>query len=137
MKLEEIEDNLPNGFHDSHIKTIHIDYEKRLIRMLLDIWVGNPTSGIESVRETYKSGELFIKNFYYFVIEPPDPRYEYSKPSTLWIDARPLKTNPTNVEVKLPSNIPENAFIYRVFVNNWNSFIYFAATDAALELDKE
>jgi hypothetical protein len=137
MNLEEIDKDLPNGFHDAKIKSVNLNYETRVARILLDLWTGDLTSKEESIREARKRGELVLKDFLFFVIEPPDPNYEYAKPSALWIDARSFKNDPKRKEVKLPQDLPENAFVYRVFVSDWNSFIYFAATDCALELKKE
>ena len=39
--IDEIVNDLPNGFHDSRLKSIFIDYESDKIIMRLDVWVGD------------------------------------------------------------------------------------------------
>jgi len=51
MKLVEIDHSLPNGFHDSYIYSIQLDYETREVKFKIGIWVGDLSSDIESVRE--------------------------------------------------------------------------------------
>jgi hypothetical protein len=73
-----------------------------------------------------KNAEILIRNFQYFVIQPPDPKYDYRGNKPLWIDSGEIK------ELKTKPILPETESKYFkiwFFVNNWNSFIYLAAED--------
>ncbi len=85
MTLEEIADSLPNEFHDTHIKSISIDYLMRTAKFDLEIWVGDSAAINEEEREAYRNARLTLSGLLYCVIEPPDPRYDYSEKKTLWV----------------------------------------------------
>jgi hypothetical protein len=126
MTLKEIEQTLPNGFHDSDVSNLQIDYVNRQLRMEMAIWVGEMVKD-DAEREKYRKAVLQIDNFFYCVIESPDERYEYAKSKPLWIDMGNPKNKPN-----LPTNIPQEAFVESFFVNQWNSFIHLAALNAKL-----
>jgi hypothetical protein len=136
MTLQEIENNLPNGLHDAQVRRVEIDYEKRIVKFSLLLWTGDLSSEEESVREAYKEGELTIKDFIYCVIEPPDPTYPYVEASTITIGAGSATEEPINTETALPKELPEGAFAYWFFVNEWNSFLHIAGMDASIQLLK-
>jgi hypothetical protein len=83
MTLEEIADSLPNGFHDAQINSITINYVKREMSIVLEIWVAE---GPEDSEE-YRPAELKVLDFLFCVIEAPDARYTYHERKALWVDA--------------------------------------------------
>src|SRR6266566_3905657 len=83
ISLDEIQINLPNGFHDAGIKTIVINYVERTIVLDLKIWVGDPELSDKAARETYVDGVLTISGFDFCVIERPDFQYPYAKGKTI------------------------------------------------------
>ena len=123
---------LPNGFHDSYLEKLTIDYLERKAVFDLDVWIGDLESKEESEREAYRKARLELFNLRYCVIEPPHPLYPFDEGKPLWIDAWPdaeLDNRPTN----LPKILAEEAFAYAIWVNNWNSYIHVAADDASFE----
>jgi len=134
MTLKDIEESLPNGLHDAQVRRVEIDYEERTAKFLLLLWTGDLSSDEEGIRERYEKGELIIRNFIYCVIEPPDPTYPYAKATTITIGAGSATEEPIITETRLPQELPEGAFAYWFFVNEWNSFIHIAAMDASLKL---
>ena len=137
MTLFELEQTLPNGFHDAHIQSFSVNYVTREATITLDVLVGVPDGKTEFEREAYRTCLLKLTGVEYFVIDPPDPTYAYAKPGTLWIDAGPLESAKLNSKVKLPSLQSKNSFAYLFFVQDWNSSLYVAATDASLEWQSE
>ena len=133
MTLEELADTLPNGFHDAEVRQLNIDYVKREARLLLDLLVGDPSAQTEELREGYRQAEVKLSGLLYWVIEPPDARYEYGKAGTLWIDAGALGSDEPQPSVKLPEPLPSGAFASWIFVQDWNAFMYVAAMDASIE----
>ncbi|CAN5517968.1 hypothetical protein BH20ACI3_BH20ACI3_09210 [soil metagenome] len=130
MTLEEIADTLPNGFHDAQINSISINYEKREVTIDLEIWVSD---SVEDDSEKYLAAELKLLHFLFCVIEAPDATYPYHEEKALWVDAFSDKSNNVS-STHLPGALPEGAFSYLFFVNDWNSFIRVAALDAEIVL---
>ena len=137
MTLNEIDDSLPNGFHDAMIHNIQIDYVKREVLIKLDIWVGDMESDDETKRDEYQSGQIMISDLLYFVVEPPDSTYEYHKSSPLWVDAGPIEKLATKPSLKLPTPIPTDSFGYYFYVQDWNAGFYIAAKSAQLNWTNE
>ena len=132
MQLVEIENSLPNGFHDAYLESINVDYRSRRGLIKLQLCVGDPDAGTEKDREAYKGADLELLNLVYCVIEAPDPRSKYAETQRLWIDggeAKPDSAPAMPVPVAL---LPRGAFAYWFFIRDWNSFIHVAAMDARL-----
>ena len=118
MTIFEIASQLPNGFHDSEIASVRIDYVERILEIDLDVFIGATEES--SLREAYRRGLLRIEGFSYCAIDPPDERYPFAAPGALTIDV----SGPTLL-------IPKEAvFGCRVWVAEWNAFIHIAALSA-------
>ena len=133
MTIEEIRRSFPNGFHDSDILGIHIDYLRGEVIFLMDIDLSSPDMEVD---EPNRTGELKLSGLLYCVIEPPD--YSLAKEyvfceDRLWIasdssDFSLLKECP-----KLPEPIPDGGFRHWFFISGHNCFIYVAAMSAAFQ----
>ena len=86
MTLNELAETLPNGFHDSRVVTIMVDYARRELRFGMRIWVGDLYSPDEIEREAYRTAVVTLSGLLFCVIEPPDPRYPYRDADALTID---------------------------------------------------
>jgi hypothetical protein len=115
MTIEEIEETLPNGFHDANLRKIEIDYAKGEVKVEVSVWIGDLESSDEELREKKRDGRLMVSGLQFCMIERPDSRYPYQEAGSLWI---------------ADSN---EGFIHYFFINNWNSFIILAAKDARFE----
>ncbi len=127
MKIEDIENNLPNGFHDAFIKNVNIDYSENIVTFNMEVLSNNPDIDKEN---NYKGGKLILKRVLYCAIEPPDDNYLKKDLESLRIDAGTLDSLETKPMTTLPKTIPEDAFSHWFFVQQWNAFIYVAAFDA-------
>ncbi len=128
MKFEELENMLPNGFHDAEIHDLKIDYigGSAVIRMGFDF--GNPNG---PKREDYRIGDLQISGLYFLSIDPPDPKYPYVPDGcSLNVSGDPAKVDTFPALEKLSQSFPSGVSCYRFFVNEWNSFINIAAREA-------
>ncbi len=137
MKLGEIENSLPNGFHDAKLDGIEVDYTTRTAVMRMRLHTGDPHAALEAEREAYSRAELAFSGILYFVIDPPDQKYPYSEKDPIWLDAGDAvsdrgSVNPAPLPLIPASQLPAGAFAYWFFVHNWNSFIHVAAADAKL-----
>lgn len=133
MTLFELERSLPNGFHDALLHNFSVNYVKREATLTLDILVGVPEGKTKFEQEACRKCELKLSGLEYFIIDPPDATYQFTKSGSLWIDAGPLEKTKLKSKVKLPSLQSKNAFAYLFFVQDWNSSFYIAATDSSLE----
>ena len=129
MTIEEIELSLPNGFHDSNILNVRVDYVQRTVELGMEIWVSLLD---DTDPERYQPATLFISDLVYFVIEPPGPPNVSHGPITL-VDGGSTELEQSGYS--LPKPLPAGAFTYWFFVNNWNCFIHVAALSAQLKLD--
>ena len=126
MTFDELTASLPNGVHDAELEKVEVDFTKREARLQLDLWVGD-----DEDKEAYRRGLVTLTGVLFWVCEPPDPGYPFGRPESVRIDGGPLSKDFPNRQPALPP-VPPNVFINWLFVNEWNAFIYFAASDASL-----
>ena len=128
MTLEEIDLSLPNGFHDSSIFAVRLDYVRRTAEIDLELWVPGPD---DEDPEKYQTATLFISGLIYFVIEPPGPpNTAHAAPSLVDGGSSELE----RATYPLPKSLPDGAFTYWFFVSNWNAFIHIAALTAEIKV---
>lgn len=126
MTIEEIAQSLPNGFHDSSIIGVRLDYAQRTAEIDMELWFSGPD---EADQEKYRQATLFISELIYFVIEPPGhPNTSHAEPSLVDGGSSEVEQSTS----RLPKPLPAAAFTYWFFVNNWNSFIHVAALSAEM-----
>src|SRR6266850_981446 len=107
MTFEELEYGLPNGLHDSEVSSILVDYVQRTVIMQLSVFVGELDASPE-LREAYKEGSLIISGLFFLVVEPPDLRYPFAKPSSLHTDTCDMRKN---LDPALLTALPKEAFV--------------------------
>ena len=127
MNIEQLEAELPNGFHDTLLRTFSSDPAERRAEFVLDVWVGDLHSSLESERECRRPALLELLELAYLVVDEPDPRYPVTKGSPVQIDA----CNPDD-NAELAGQVPVGGFAGRFFVAEWNAFIHFSAREARL-----
>jgi hypothetical protein len=131
MTLDDIAASLPNGFHDSALKVVTIDYVSREAKLSLEIWMADcdAVSGIN--RDAYRRAELSLSGLVFWVCEPPSGGYPYDVKGEVRIDIGSVETLTTPPSPALPST-PVGCFVNWIYVGAWNAFIYVAAHDAKL-----
>jgi len=132
MTLATIAAQLPNGFHDAHLRRLAVDYVDRRATLALDLSVGDVDADAHAEREAYRPAVITISGLLWCVIEAPKTNDESR--DDLWIDAGPVST--LKKKPSIPAS-PEDAFAWWIFVNQWNAFIYIAARNASLEWQDE
>jgi hypothetical protein len=133
MTFEELEQKLPNGFHDAAIREINFDFIGRSVVVGMDLLTGVPDAPNP---EMYRPGRLRLAPIYLFFIEPPDPKYPFvPSGSHLKVDGDSVKVG-QNAEVdRLLQMLPKNATTYRFFLEKWNAFLYLAGGGVELSWD--
>jgi hypothetical protein len=133
MTLVELEETLPNGFHDAELISLSVDYRTRVAKLELDIWTGDLHSKDTVVREAYRLAELVISGVAFFFLDPPDFRYGYAKDTTTihgfeWAGKTEV---PQKIE-DLVKSLPAGTFYNNAFIHCWNAFLHIAGTHAEL-----
>jgi hypothetical protein len=130
LTLEELEQKLPNGFHDVKIFNLELDYAAGTAKLRLSLLVGWPDDP-EVERQKYQDANLTLTGLCFCLIEPPTASYPFLP------NGKPLlaiggSTKPNELEClqSLTARLPEGTWCYRFFVDNWNACIYVAAKDA-------
>lgn len=126
--IEEIESELPNGFHDAKLISCNINYIHHSIHFEMDLYICDSYDISENIN-TFKRGELIIFDFLYCAIDPPDINFNFQNDG-LWI-ASSGQIDKNNKLIKIPFKIPHGYFSYYFFINDWNSFIYFIAKNVS------
>ena len=114
MTLEEIEETLPNRFHDSEIRAIL----GRLRPAHSDI-------GAISSRDLNAPAEeaTLVVSGVLLSVEPPQPDYPFSEARGLRVDSCDASRS---LDRALIARLPTNSFFRSFFVNQWNAFIHIA-----------
>src|ERR1039458_1165405 len=133
--LKEIDDELPNGFHDAFLETIALNFAASIATLTLQLLVGVPDGASEEERESYRRATLTLEGLVYFVIDAPDSERRFSRPEGVMIDAGDALDRSNPRAPAPPSAAPAGAFAYWFFVHEWNAFIHIAAQSAVLEWD--
>ncbi len=128
VTLAEISDSLPNGFHDAVFHRCLIDYTARQIELRLSLWIGIMGAD-ESTRERYAPVIVKVREFAYWVVQPPDNSRSPEQCESS-IDGHEVSVVELHT-VGLPAT-PDLCFAYSFYVNHWTSLIYVCAKDAAL-----
>ena len=126
MNLKEIETRLPNGLHDAILHCIEINYQYKKAKFSLEILIGGPLS---REKKPWRMGELVLFDLCYCIIDAPFSDNICQK-NELTIDSGSMKELKIKPKIKLPKNVPDSYFKHWFFINEWNSFIYFAAKKA-------
>jgi len=104
-----------------------MNFAERTVEFILNVWVGSMEDA-PGEREQYRKARLQLLGVEYCAVDPPDPRYPYREPRPITVDVAEPDEEMANTLAHSPSG-----FAGRFFVNDWNAFIHFAATDARLD----
>jgi len=127
MNLDQLEADLPHGFHDSLLRTFSSDLAARRAEFVLDVWVGDLRSDVTAERERYRPARLELLGLGYLVVDDRDPQDMSFDLSPVQIDACGADADPERAR-----QVPAGGFAGRFFVTEWNGFIHFAALEARL-----
>ncbi len=138
MTWAELDNSLPSGLHDSALKSLSIDYERRTLRLEVSLKVGDP-DGPREQRDDVRDAQIEIFGVVFFVIDPPssDANYDFKSPGELWIadgyETRSIPEFTKAIDKKLLDAVPADAFVQSFFVSEWNSYLHLAAKDCAMK----
>jgi len=122
MTLLELAASLPNGLHDAEITELSLSFRERVIRITVDVWIGDMAAPRERLEE-YRPALIELSDFEYCILDRPDATYPYKTNRELTID----------VTAADPSvALAGEGSACRFWVGDWNSFIHIRAGEAVL-----
>jgi len=129
--LDEVAASLPNGFHDSCLRELTLDFSNREVRMILDILVGEPEAPDQAGRERVRRAELSLSEVGCWVSD----RFCLDRPlkdsTGLCID---IGTCGPGRPPEVPSSLAaEPGPVYWLFCDPSNALTFFTAGSASLE----
>jgi hypothetical protein len=129
MTFEEIEQSLPNGFHDARLLEFSLDTvgKSATVRLSLHASVEG-----DSDREVYRTGDLTVRSVSLFFVEPPDAGYDFALGGKgIAVSGDPVLIGQNPAIDPVLSMLPSGLTAYRFFLEDWNSFLYICAADAS------
>lgn len=130
--FDQVEQALPNGFHDAFLRSVSVDYVERTAQMELEVWVSSMDTDNRQHREDYRRGRLQFIDLFLFSVEVPDQEFLSSTTNGLSIDVTPAGYEAFPKQGWPEEPLPEGAFLRSFcFTNEANSFVYVAAQEAA------
>ena len=131
MTLDELQATLPNGFHDSQMRELTLDFVNKEARLTLDVWTGDLDSKKHGVRENYQRAQLRLINLLFWISQPTDlSKFPISKDS-LCIDIGLLSAD-YKPGVPLPESNPANPTYY-LYSTDINTCFFFACQSASVQ----
>ncbi|HKT87449.1 MAG TPA: hypothetical protein VJQ59_03375 [Candidatus Sulfotelmatobacter sp.] len=138
MTLEELANSLPNGFHDSGLKNLSINYDRGTVQLTVSLKVGDP-DGPPEHRDDTRDAHIEITGLQVFAIDPPSAAagYDLDSPGELWIadgyQTRSIPEFTKSMSRDLMESLPAEVWVHSFFVSEWNSYIHIAAKDCAMK----
>jgi hypothetical protein len=130
MTLDELDNTLPNGFHDAEIFSYEVDFVEATAKFHLNLLVGWPEDPAEE-RQKYQEATVVVSGLCFLSIDPPSSTYPFlpdGKP--ICVSSDPADADTLQSLPDLAAKFPGSTWCYRFFVHDWNAFIHIAARDA-------
>jgi hypothetical protein len=128
MTLEEVDSSLPNGLHDARIQSVSMDYERRVLRMGLSVWIGTLEEPPPN-RGRYCAGLLEFHDVAVFALEPPRPESMCRYPGALSFSWQ--RESRDSVGLGVGGLLSPDDLAYSVFIDDWLSAMVIVARRVA------
>jgi hypothetical protein len=134
MTLAQINETLPNGFHDAEIEQFIWDFSQDTAVLKINFWTATEE---DQDPEKYQRGIIEIHKIVFIAVDPPDPAQYGPKPyrgsgGTLQIDGMVADEKIFPMLSQLKPSLPSEIEVFSFYVENWNSFLHIAAAEAIL-----
>jgi hypothetical protein len=132
LTLDELDEALPNGFHDAQIFSFELDYVAAIAKFRMNLLVGWPDDP-EPERQAYQEATLVVSGLCFCSIDPPSPTYPFVPDGQpICVSGDPAKPDNLPSFPGLAAKLPHGTWCYRFFVHDWNAFIHIAGREAVV-----
>lgn len=125
--LEDIERDLPSGFHDARVHACAVGFAERVASFEVELSVGNPDASDPAERDRYRAATLRLDGLVACEIDPPVPNAALLTGAPLW-----LELLQHNGDLLATRDLAPDVFRACFFVQNWNASVVLAARNAEL-----
>jgi hypothetical protein len=130
MTLEQLEAQLPNGFHDAYLGELDWDFQRREVKVVLYVLVGNDE---QPISERYKKSVLKFRGCALVVVEPAVAYRAIKSVRGLQIDRTEVSEIDRIAIREAGYLISAENFWLAWFVYEWNSRLIINAEDVSFE----
>lgn len=135
MRISEIENNLPNGFHDSILHSMSIDYVKFQCIFELSILVSTPEEEKAGHKLCYRRCNLVLKELVYISIVNLSYPLSDANSNGIIITSGLFQALPHSIKSHLPGFVNTD-YLHWFFSIEFNFFILFASFDPSFHFVK-
>ena len=136
MTLAELADSLPNGFHDSALKRLAIDYEQQAARLEMSLLVGVPDDPTAD-RNACRDALVEVLGLQFLIISAPDIGECLSSAGKVCIvdayETREILSYCKEINPTLLQSLPSDVFAFSFYVSDWNSYMHVAGRDCNMQ----
>ncbi len=136
MNWDELEQLLPNGFHDARLDEISINYRARTAVFELELWAvtERPEHRPAEVPNLYRRGKVTFLGLLACTMDVPNGEYQVPDACELWVDVAPMSYAISEFPSWPKEPLPEGAFSRAFyFLNDAASYVHIAAQDIDFE----
>ncbi len=128
MNIDDVERILPNGFHDSVLERVVIDYAACSAELTLGFWIDlmAPVPGKSGRHLVMRRATVSLEGLVSVAIEPPGT--SVSPSGGLDVDRERREASAKQV----PGLVTDECFTLSLYAADWNSSIEFVASVARL-----
>jgi hypothetical protein len=131
MTFAELEQRLPNGFHDARILELSANFTAGVLRMVLSLQLGGPD---DAEPERRSVAVLTISPILLLALDPPDPLPMSGGGVGPLAASGEVVVSPTNATIRAALEaLSRHATYCQFFLNDWNCFLHVAGSNVALE----
>jgi hypothetical protein len=127
MTIEELENQLPNGFHDSQLVSLSANLSAGTCCLELDVDYDDPDP------DTFRRMKLRLGGVSLLVVEPPSLGGSLLPKDSIWtsgcITSEKILPNLGSYQ----KNAPPGTFFYSFFLHELNCYLHLGAKEATLE----
>jgi hypothetical protein len=127
MTIEELERQLPNGFHDSQLVSLSTNFWAGSCCLELDVDYDDPDP------DTFRRMKLQLSGVSLLVLEPPQAKGLLLPKDSIWASGYVTSERVLPNLESYRISAPPGTFFYSFFLHELNCFIRLGAKDASLE----
>jgi hypothetical protein len=132
MTLQEIENGLPNGFHDAQLLRFAVDLASNVLTLNVEV----DRSSYEQGRRDpeYYPAKITVRGLCYFKLDAPDVLNKYAADGASLINAGGDPVQKKLIDEQIAAALPDGSFLHWIFLDDWNAIMVIGGMDARIEL---
>ncbi len=127
MSLKSIIDSLPNGFHDSYLNEMKLDFSNKSLILSLDVWMDDGVNSENRFDENYRKGILILKGLKYIRFDNQCfSSFNFGELNSAWVEVGYDYSN-----ISKPNDIIATDNSGWIFFNDLSAFVHVHCSDSS------